>query len=757
MKPNILKGIIYTCLYLILIAPFLVWGKFLFPFITPKTFFFRILIEIALFFYILLIISSPRYRPRFSKLTWAVLIYLLIITFASVFGVDLYRSFWGNIERGEGLLTIYHLFIFFLLISSLFKTKKEWFRFFNISIFVSLLISFYAFGQDLGLDFLLASSGGNRLTATIGNASFLAAYLLLNIFLCLFLLANAKQLGWRVFYGLTFFFEVYILFQTETRGALLGFFGGLLLLGIFGALFSKGRKLRLSFIGLFLLLIILSSAVWFCRDQAWVSNVNALKRLTSISTTDITTQSRILSWQAAWRGWKDRFLFGYGYENYNIAFNKYFPVLIYRDPGSQVWFDRAHNIIFDQAVTGGIFGLMAYLSILVLALWILWSKYRAGRKERNDSGKSCVENYSSIGFFILITLLAAYFVQNFFVFDTLGTYLLFFSILGFLSFLSSSVLRDKEAESQNNNQSKPKYIREPGVFFVVILTLFFVFFLYIFNIKPAIVNTTAVKGLSYSYNNMHRQAIAQFKKALAYGTYQAPEIRHNLVNVVISAYRSGQLTKKENKENFDFAIKEINKNIELSPLNARHYLFATTLYSAGAIFDPARYDEVVRLSKRALVLSPTRPQFYYTMGQARISQGRFKEGIEYFRKGVELNPRVFESHWNLAAAYIISGQEELAEKEFAEMEKMGFNYHSMDNLRRLVRPYLIIRDFHKIVFLYQEMIKLEPNNAGLYARLAASYREIGAIEKAKEAVQKAVELDPSFAQEAETFLKILEE
>ena len=261
MKPNVLKWIITICLYLVLVAPFLVWGKFLFPYITPKTLFFRIFIEIALFFYILLIIYRPEYRPRFSKLTWAVLIYLLIMTFASIFGIDAYRSFWGNIERGEGLLTIYHLFIFFILITSIFKEKKEWFRFFNVSIFVSLFISFYALAQELALkSFLgfkiLQSAGGARLTGTIGNASFLAAYLLLNIFLCLFLLTIRRERGWRIFYGLAFLFETYILFQTETRGALLGFFGGLLLIVILSSIFSKNKKVKLGFVGLFLILII---------------------------------------------------------------------------------------------------------------------------------------------------------------------------------------------------------------------------------------------------------------------------------------------------------------------------------------------------------------------------------------------------------------------------------------------------------------------------------------------------------------------
>jgi len=459
-----------------------------------------------------------------------------------------------------------------------------------------------------------------------------------------------------------------------------------------------------------------------------------LRRLTTISTTDITSQSRLLGWQAAWQGWQDRFLFGYGYENYNVAFNKYFPVPIYRDPGSQIWFDRVHNIVFDQAVAGGIFGLLAYLSILGFAVWFLW-------KQRNRY---------SIGAFILIALLAGYFAQNFFVFDTLGTYILFYSVLGFIAYLSLS------NEKIPDNALK-KDVSQPRPFFVIILALALIFSIYIFNLKPAVANTVAVKGLSYSYNNMHKEAVAEFKKSLNYKTYQAPEIRQNLVSVVIKAFQSGKLSQTENKENFDFAIEEIEKNLKMAPLNARHYMFAMTLYSAGAAFDVSRYDIVLQLGQKALDLSPGRAQTYYIMGQASVSQGKFEQGLEYFKKAVELNPKVIESRWNLAAAYIITGHEELADEEFAQMEKLGFNYYSMNNLQRLIRSYLIRKNFKKIAFLYEAMIELQPNSADLYARLAATYKEIGEIEKARQTVQRAVELDPSFKEEAEMFLKLLKE
>jgi len=714
--------------------------------------FFRILIEIALFFYILLIIYKPEYRPRFSKITWAVFIYLLIITFTSVFGVDLYRSFWGNIERGEGLLTIYHFFIFFLLITNVFKEKKEWIRFFDISVLISFLVGLYALAQRFEFDFLLRSSGGTRLAGTIGNPSFLAAYILMNAFLVLFLLANKEKLAWRIYYGLIFVFGAYIVFETQTRGALLGLVGGLLVLSFLSVIFSKNRKIKLGAISLILILFILGAGVWIVRDSSFIKNINTLHRLTTISFDDVTTQTRILGWQGAWQGWKDRFFLGYGYENYNVAFNKYFPVLIYHDAGSRVWFDRAHNIVLDQAVPGGIFGLLSYLGILGLALWFLWISLRRFKHKRNYT----TSNYSQIGFIALIALIAAYFGQNFFVFDTLGTYIIFYSVLGFLAYLSTDFDPVKETQGVSSG-NQPESSTQPRVFLIVVLASILVFSIYIFNIRPGWANTTSVKALSYAYADRYQEAMVEYKKALSYKTNQSQEIRHNLSKTVIQSLQSGQFSQEEAKANIDFAVAEIEKNLQESPKNARHYMFAINLYNKTSSYDKSFYDRVIDLSEEVLILSPTRPQFYYSIGQAKLAQGKYEEGIAAFEKAVELKPDVIESRWNLAAAYIIVGHDDLADSEFVALEELGFEYRSWSNLQRLIRPYLVRQDFNKIAFLYEEMIKLDPNNPDLYAKLAAAYKETGEFSKARQAVAKAVELDPGFAKEAELFLQLLEQ
>ncbi len=116
-----------------------------------------------------------------------------------------------------------------------------------------------------------------------------------------------------------------------------------------------------------------------------------------------------------------------------------------------------------------------------------------------------------------------------------------------------------------------------------------------------------------------------------------------------------------------------------------------------------------------------------------------------------------ESHWNLLTAYILTGQNSLAAGELTKMEEMGLDYSSMVTLQRLTKIYSAVKNFQEITLLYEKMIELEPANADLYAKLAAAYKELGQIAKAKEAVQKALELNPDFKEEAEAFLKSLEE
>jgi len=730
-----------------LLTPLLLNSSFLFPFITTKILYFRILVEIALFFYVLLILRRPEFRPKLTKLTLAIFIFFGIVTLASLFGANPYKSFWGNIERGEGLLTIYHVLVFFWLSIQTIKTQRLWFWFINGFIFVSVITGIYALGQLFGSDAVINTTG-SRLASTIGNASFYAGYLLFGIFLSswLFLKHDWHPGGyaiWKVYYALVILFEAFMLIQTETRGAFIGLAVGLSLVALI-YLFSgkKGTKSKYLAIG-FLLVIVLSGALtWTQRNSSFVKQFAILHRLTTISFNDVTTQSRLLTWDSSWQGVKDKPLLGVGWENYNIAFNKYFHAEIFRDAGSQIWFDRAHNIVFDVTVTSGIFGLLAYLSIFVLSLKVLYVKY----KTNNDLPT----------FAFLTGLLAAYFIQNIFVFDVLATYISFYTLLGLIVFLERGTMPESASPELIENRAgfSSQLVKfAPAVAAVSFLIL--ISMLYSFNIRPAQANLKGVQALIAERLGNIKESSELFKEAIALNTNQTTEIRQKYAEFVMSL--NPQNTDRNFISNeFNQAINEVKQSIKQDPFNVQHYLLLMILYDRSGRYDNRGYNLAIKISQQALKLSPTRPQIYFELGQIYIAKGDADKALAAFQKAVDLQPNAIESRWNLAAAFAITGHDKEAEVEFATLREMGFDYYSSSNLKRLINVYTSAKNWSKLADVYENLIKQEPANADYYAKLAATYKNLGELDKAKATVQKAIDINPDFKAEADKFLQQLE-
>lgn len=723
-------------LYLILLTPVLLSSKYLFPFITTKTMYFRLMVELAIILYVALAMLVPKFRPKMTKLSWAIVIFGIIIFLTGLTGVDSYKTFWGTIERGEGFLTISHLIIYFLILTWTFKSKKEWLNYLSGAVMVSLCVGFYAILQRANVEKFLwwriIHPGEKRLSATIGNAAFMGAYTLANFFLSLLLILKTKNIIWKfIFAGITII-NLYVLYQTQTRGAAIS----LITITILGCLFyliKSPHKIKRSIAGAVLLAIILfGSLVWLNKDSDWVQESPMLRRLVTISPTDITTESRLLAIDTSWKGWKDRFILGYGWENYNIAYNKYFHAEIFKDAGSQLWFDRAHNTIFDVAVTTGIFGLINYLVIFGLALFYLFKHIK------RDFDFSV----------ILIAMLMAHFLQNIFVFDVLASYVTLFIIFAITNsiIIDQNHKPDEEISTTNTNFN--------ALIFIPILIVV-IFGAYLFNLKPLQANKIGVNALINANYDQEKQAIKLFQEAIQMNTYQTPELRQKLAdNIIIFNNTKQGLSDKEVSDNFLMTINVVKNNITEHPWDVQNYLYLAAVLNKAASYNSAYYDQVILWAEKALELSPTRPQIYFEMGQALVSQKKYDEGIEYFKKGIELNPNTMESHWNLMTAYTLAGQYDKSDAEYELMKKNNYDFNSLNNLNRLYSIYLIVDRKDKLIETLEQIVEIKPSGTA-YARLAAAYNEIGEIQKARKAVIKAVELDPSLAAEATKFLELL--
>lgn len=714
-------SIIQWGIYLALFTPFIFLKEYFFPFVVPKTIFFRIIVDIIFIAYILLVLSNRKYLPKFNFFTITVAVFLAILVLTSFTGVNFERSFWSVFERMTGLLTFFHLFAFFIILISVFKERKYWERILTVSILVGTLICFYTWTSGEA-----TSRGGG----TIGNTSFLATYLLFNIFFAIILFFTKKG-WWKILFGTLLLILILGLFISEEpcRGAIGAFFGGLFVLG-FGYLsfylFLSGKKTlkRLPF----LLLILLVFGGFGALQLDFFK-----EKLTNIWESG-SLQSRMVVWKMSWEGWQEKLWLGWGLENFNAPFAKYFdPELpLTRD----IWYDRAHNIILDTGVTSGILGLIGYLAIFGVAIFQLLRTCLKVTEKKNL--------FFPLG---MIALLLVYIAQNIWVFDMISSYMMFFLSLAFVNFLISP---KKESFQPVASDKKNPFYSLAGILLIIIT----VFTVYFGNIQPARASKLTVQGLYFPLEH----SVPVFQKALEISSVSQFETPEQFSRRIIELASQPDQNKELLADGFNLAEESLKKSIAQNPQDFRLHLFLGRYYNNLFHFtgDKEKNDLAEQTLNKAAELSPKNQQVYWSLAQTRLFQGRFEEAIVFLQKAVDLEPRFSESHWYLVSAYKIIGEYELALAEAEEAEKLGYNWkENLSRLNQVIEIYRALGDNVALVPLYEKAVTLAPQDHQLWGYLADVYAALGEREKAKQAAQKVLGLKPELAPQVEQFLKDL--
>jgi len=151
----------------------------LFPFFVGKVTFLHTIITITLVAYLVLLLINPsRIKFRFSLISLSVLAYLAIYALSSFFSIDQYQSFWSTIERMEGLFHMLYYLLFYIMLSSFFRTKNEWLQFWRGAFVMGWLVGLYGVGQLWGVSGVLLASQ-DRIAATLGNATYVGTMFIL--------------------------------------------------------------------------------------------------------------------------------------------------------------------------------------------------------------------------------------------------------------------------------------------------------------------------------------------------------------------------------------------------------------------------------------------------------------------------------------------------------------------------------------------------------------------------------------------------
>ncbi len=721
-------------IWILPILPLYISGGMLFPFIAGKNFFFRIIVEIVFALWVSLAIIRPYYRPKLTPLFKAATIFITILFLADLFGPNPYRSFFSNYERMEGFMMLSHLYLYFVVLASVFKTKKDWLTFLHITLAVSLVVSFIGLMQRFG--WRVSLQGGYRVDSTIGNPAYLASYLSFHIWLLLILIKQYwhKQ-GLRVFYLSAFFFELVIIYLTATRGAILALLvGAILLLAStviwWGKMFPSFPGLRKWAAILLAFIVLMPMGVWLLRDTPFVRSQQILNRMTSISLSDKTTQARFLIWNMSLKGVLERPVLGWGQENYYLVFQKYYNPALY---GQEQWFDRSHNIFFDWAIHAGILGLLSFLGIVAAVLWRIIRALRASQLPAWEG-------------VILVLVFVGHFFQDLFVFDNLNTYLLFFGFLAYSQFRTDGETVEKPVPPNRTNASRAY----PAV--AVLLAIVVVAGYYL-HWKPMAASRNLVRALAaYQSNRPLSEIQALFARALSYHTFGNTEIREQMSNIARDVLIDTRGTEEERAQFIPFVAEELRKETASSAKDIKHMVFLASILGRAKSINPAYPAEAEQILKEAISLSPGKQMLYFELAQLYLSHNLTDQSIETLRQALRLDPTYPRAILNLAfMGYTAKRPEIVAEAEpyFGYIKLGALNE---DEIRILARLHSDSGNLAAARDTYFYLIEINPSNPHYRAIVAAFLAELGEFDRAIEEAEVAGRLDPGFAREAEVFI-----
>lgn len=717
---NIIKYKITIGLFVIPFIAFIVPDNMFFPFITGKGFTFRILVEILFGLYVVLAFFDASYRPRFSWITKSIIVFIGIIFVADLLGENPQKSFWSNYERMEGFVLLAHLGLYYIVLSSFLKTKKIWNSFLNTNIVASLIMVFYSFIQLSGA---LKINQGERVDGTFGNASYLAMYIVFSIFLSLYMFfAEAKGKWQKWFYGIAAILQGVVLYYTATRGAILGLIGGLVLFG-FILLWNEreNKRVRKFAYGIFVALFAIFLVFVSIKNTDYAKTHPVLSRFITLSPSEIKTQGRYYVWPMAVEGFKERPLLGWGQENFNFVFNKYYDPNLF---GQEEWFDRTHNLILDWLIAGGILGLLSYLSIYMAFFYYLW---------RRNGGFSVYEKG------ILTAVIAAYVFHNLFVFDNLISYILFFTILAYVHHVGT---KDIETSGKfYKKEFKPEILNYVVTPIVAVITLLSVYFV---NIPAMSANFTLIKAIQPPSNGDVSQNLDLFKKAFAYNSFGNGEILEQLTQVTVQIANPQTQGTNEIKQNFfDLTKQKLEEKVALQPNDARYLVFTGSFFNRFGMYDEAR-----KYMDRARMESPKKQTIYFESGSTYLGLGQPEKMMELFKQAYEFKPTSTESRVIYAMGAIYTKNTKVLSELLPLIDE---NSYITDP--RLFKAYADMGDYNNIIYILQKRVEKNPSDLQAKLSLAAAYSNVGQKQNAILLIREIIKAEPSWKEDGEKFIQ----
>jgi len=178
----------------------------------------------------------------------------------------------------------------------------------------------------------------------------------------------------------------------------------------------------------------------------------------------------------------------------------------------------------------------------------------------------------------------------------------------------------------------------------------------------------------------------------------------------------------------------------------------TLALEAGDLDDAARYYDQYR--RRVPGLSPG----HIGLGRVAMARGETALAVEHFQTAVERSPDDYLAHRFMAKAHAAAGDDDLARREQALAERLPqysgwlsfdpwlLESHELAHTQRFLANQMRFAfsagDYERFVRIAETLRTRRPGDHGNLRNLAAVYRELGRLDKARDAINASLALKP---------------
>jgi len=141
----------------------------------------------------------------------------------------------------------------------------------------------------------------------------------------------------------------------------------------------------------------------------------------------------------------------------------------------------------------------------------------------------------------------------------------------------------------------------------------------------------------------------------------------------------------------DEVIKRFRRFAELQPRNGRAlYYYAMSLWKGKRAQDPGLdLHQIESLLTKSIELDPTLADAQLQLGNLYSDQSKYAEAIPHYKRALELNSDLADSHYRLGQAYVRTGEKDQAQQELQVYQQLRAQHLAdLDRQRAEVRQFV---------------------------------------------------------------------